>query len=190
MLTSIGQRGDAAMMREIGYADFLTKPVKPSKLFDCLTSVLCKKQGQQGHKTQSADEKNSANIRIGKGSSILLAEDNVVNRKFAKRLLEKMGFKVDAVKSGVEAVDVLENIEYDLILMDVQMPDMDGFEATQVIRNPDSNVMNHKTPIIALTAHAMSGDREKCLNAGMDDYISKPINMEKLVEVINRQLPC
>ncbi len=187
MLTSIGQRGDAEMMREIGYADFLTKPIKPSKLFDCLTTVLCKKQG---HKTQAADKKNTANIKIGKGSSILLAEDNVVNRKFAKRLLEKMGFKVDAVKSGVEAVDVLENIEYDLILMDVQMPDMDGFEATQVIRNPDSRVMNHKTPIIALTAHAMSGDREKCLNAGMDDYISKPINMEKLVEVIGRQLPC
>ncbi len=188
MLTSIGQRGDAAMMKEIGYADFLTKPIKPSKLFDCLTTVLCKKQGQQSYSTPSADKRNTVNIKLGKGRHILLAEDNLVNRKFAKRLLEKMGFKVDAVKSGVEAVEVLENIEFDLILMDVQMPDMDGFEATQVIRNPNSKVTNHKIPIIALTAHAMSGDREKCLEAGMDDYISKPINLEKLVEVINRQL--
>jgi len=115
---------------------------------------------------------------------ILLAEDNPVNQRVAERILVKAGCRVDIAKDGLEAVEALRTLSYDIVLMDVQMPNMDGLEATRTIRDPGSDVRNHDVPVIALTAHTMRGDRELCLEAGMDDYITKPINSRKLLETI------
>ncbi len=115
---------------------------------------------------------------------VLLAEDNTINQKLALRMLEKFGFSAEAVANGKEAVAVLERISYDLVLMDIQMPEMDGLEATRIIRDPSSKVRDHQVLIIAMTAHAMTGDRERCLSAGMDDYIAKPIQPNHLLTTI------
>ncbi|HYB19359.1 MAG TPA: response regulator, partial [Thermodesulfobacteriota bacterium] len=116
---------------------------------------------------------------------ILLAEDNIINQKVALRHLERIGYRADAVANGKEVLSALERIPYDLIFMDVQMPEMDGFEATAIIRRKERETGGH-IPIIAMTAHAMKGDRERCLEAGMDDYVSKPIQPSSLIEVIAR----
>jgi PAS domain S-box-containing protein len=188
MVTSWGQRGDAARIKEIGFSAYLTKPIKQSQLFDCLVTVL-------GRPSHGAEEEEKPGLvtrhtlaEAQHRARILLVEDNVVNQKFALRLLEKSGYRADAVGNGKEAVTALEMDAYDLVLMDVQMPEMDGYEATGVIRDPQSKVQNHHVPIIAMTAHAMKGDRERCIEAGMDDYISKPIRAQKLAEVIERFL--
>ena len=117
---------------------------------------------------------------------MLLAEDNKVNQRITMRLLEKLGLQADAVLNGREAVEALSAAHYDLILMDCQMPEMDGFEATAIIRSKERN--GRRTPICALTANAMEGDRERCLDGGMDDYVSKPVALEKLQSVIERWL--
>jgi len=119
-----------------------------------------------------------------KKSRILLVEDNLVNQKLALILLDKMGYRVDAVVNGKEALKALEKVPYDMVFMDVQMPEMDGYQATKAIRNPHSRVRNHHVPIIAMTANAMKGDRERCIEVGMDDYIPKPIKPENLQKAI------
>jgi PAS domain S-box-containing protein len=120
---------------------------------------------------------------------ILLAEDNVINQRVALGILKRLGLRADTVASGAEAVAALETRSYDLVLMDVQMPEMDGFEATRRIRNSQSAVPNHQIPVIAMTAHTMTGDRERCLEAGMDDYVSKPVTPRALAEVLGKWLP-
>ncbi|MBF0103560.1 MAG: response regulator, partial [Desulfobacterales bacterium] len=119
---------------------------------------------------------------------ILLVEDNLVNQKLALKILSKFGYQVDVADNGKIAVNALEKVPYDLVLMDVQMPEMDGLEATRIIRSSESKVLNHFVPIVAVTAHAMKGDKEKCLEAGMYDYIPKPIKPDVLHEVIERNL--
>ncbi len=120
---------------------------------------------------------------------ILLAEDNLVNQKIALRLLEKkLGYLTDVANNGKEAIKALESRDYDLVLMDCQMPEMDGYETTQTIRDTESSVKNHSITIVAMTANAMEGDRERCLAAGMDDYITKPVKLQKLSEIIERHL--
>lgn len=187
MLTGQPQRGDAAQVKKIGFAAYLTKPVKPSRLFDCLVTVLSKAPGQ------SKDERKPSLVTRHTLSEakkwmvrILLAEDNLVNQKLALRLLEKFGYRADAVVNGKEA---LERIPYDVVLMDVQMPEMDGFEATSIIRDPKSKVCNHDVPVVAMTAYAMKRDRERCIEVGMDDYVAKPIEPQKFLDAIERQIP-
>jgi len=188
MLTSWGRRGDAARVREIGFSAYLTKPIKHSQLFDCLVTVLGKEpaRAKEDEKPPLVTRHTLAEAR--RKARILLVEDNIVNQKLATRLLEKMGYRSDAVGNGREAVKALETVAYDVVLMDVQMPEMDGYEATRVIRDPQSSVQNHEVPIIAMTANAMKGDRERCIKAGMDDYVSKPIEPKKLLEVIKTSL--
>jgi signal transduction histidine kinase/CheY-like chemotaxis protein len=189
MLTSAGQRGDAVRMKEIGFSAYLTKPIKISRLFDCLVVAFNRSRLQDEEKMvapivtrYTLSERRKRKIRL------LLAEDNIVNQKLAVRLLEKAGFYADVAANGSEAVKALEMFAYDAVLMDVQMPEMDGFEATRAIRSPGSRVLNPNIPVIAMTAHALASDRERCLEAGMDDYITKPIRPATLLEVIERNI--
>jgi PAS domain S-box-containing protein len=141
----------------------------------------------------AADQEQAPRLAIlesaRRGARILLAEDNIINQKVAQVMLKQLGYETDLVANGQEAVQVLKLINYDLVFMDCQMPVLDGYEATRVIRDPASNVLNHAVPIVAMTANAMPGDREKCLAAGMDDYTSKPVRPEALQTVLTRLLP-
>lgn len=186
MVTSLGRRGDPATLGQIGFAGYQTKPVRQAHLKDCIAVVLGRSAGNEtktGIVTQYTVAESS---RIG--IRILLAEDNASNRKVAQALLNKLGYKADMVVNGQEAVRALELTDYDLVLMDCLMPEMDGFEATAVIRDPDSKVLNHAVPIIAMTANAMMGDREECLEAGMDDYLAKPVKKENLAGILGKWL--
>ena len=183
MLTSAGQRGDAARCKELGISAYLSKPIKQSDLFDAIVTVL-EGQPQNKHIENSLITRHT--IRITKKKlKILLAEDNLVNQKLALRLLEKQGHSVIVVNNGKEAVEQSGQEPFDLIFMDVQMPIMDGFTATQSIREREKENGKHIT-IIAMTAHAMKGDKEQCLESGMDGYISKPIQADKLAETIEQ----
>jgi two-component system, sensor histidine kinase and response regulator len=117
---------------------------------------------------------------------LLIAEDNIINQKVVLNYIKKLGYRADAVANGQEAIEALELAPYDLVLMDIQMPKMDGYKATKKIRDKKSKVLNPKIPIIALTAHAMAGDRNKCIEAGMDDYLTKPINPKQLFGKIEK----
>jgi CheY-like chemotaxis protein len=176
MLTSAGQRGDAARVRQLGVAAYLTKPVTESELFDSILTAL----GTKAERPGPRDLITRHSLREGQRKlRILLAEDNAVNQMLAARLIEKRGHMASVVSSGREALAALEKDSFDVILMDVQMPEMDGFEATAEIRKKE-NVIGRHTPIIAMTAYAMKGDRERCLTAGMDGYVSKPVQPEEL----------
>ncbi len=184
MLSSMGQRGDASRMRQIGFAAYLTKPVRQSHLYDCLVSVTGRKARAEAASTKPIVTRHSLSEEQKHGIRILIAEDNVVNQKVALNILNKFGYRADAVANGAEAVESIRMVSYNMVLMDVQMPVMDGFTATREIRNLDAGIRH--VPIIAMTAHAMKGDRERCLEAGMDDYLSKPIDPQKLLEKIER----
>jgi CheY-like chemotaxis protein len=181
MLTSSGQRGDAARCANLGVAAFLTKPVGQSELLETVLQVL-------GTRAPPADRPSPGTPCLSEYSQplhILLAEDNPVNRKVAVRLLEKQGHAVDVATDGREALEKLKLADFDLVLMDVQMPEMDGFEATAAVREMEKAKGAH-IPILAMTAHAMKGDRERCLAAGMDGYIAKPVRGHDLVKEIDR----
>ena len=187
ILTSLGHRGDAGYLKELGCRAYLVKPVKQSHLFNTIINVL-----QQNIEHQPKEEKQEEKFitshvieeQIRQGVRILLAEDNLINQKVARKIIEKKNYALDIVNNGKEAYKAALRQHYDLILMDVQMPVMDGIEATQKIR---AKLKDHRyIPIIAMTAHAMKGDREKCLAAGMDDYISKPIKPDDLYAMIEK----
>ena len=189
MLTSTGQRGDAKRMREAGFAAYLIKPVKQSLLLDCLRTVTGKPVSPQRPPSETIVTRHSVTEDRKRRVRILLAEDNIINQKVALRMLKsKLGYRADAVANGAEAIESLARQDYDLVLMDCQMPVMDGYEATRTIRDPSSPVRNHNIPIIAMTANAMKGDREECLAAGMDDYVAKPVRPQELADAIERAL--
>ncbi|MCX7048919.1 MAG: response regulator [Candidatus Sumerlaeota bacterium] len=169
------KRLDPAHIKERGVAAYMTKPFKQSYLHETLAIALGKKIAVKA----SPEPAFLASFAELGGTSgygrILLVEDHDVNQFVAMNLLKKFGFRADVASNGLEAVKALESLPYNLVLMDVQMPEMDGYEATRVIRDPKSQVRNHEIPIIAMTANAMQGDRERCLEAGMNDYLSKPI---------------
>ena len=188
VMTSLGlQRGDAKHLHALGFSASLSKPTRQSELFDSLSAVLAGESLEELREPLVPPPEISATGRSR--IRILLAEDNVINQQVALGLLEKMGLRADAVANGAEAVNSLATLPYDLVLMDVQMPEMDGLEATRQIRSQESAVKNHNIPIIAMTANAMQGDREKCLAAGMNDYISKPIPPQTLAETLQKWLP-
>ncbi len=183
LLSPYSQKADATELREAGASVGLTKPVKQSDLFDCLMELLSEGRGPAEELPQQASPQPGEpdeQARERPGSRVLVVEDNMVNQKVALKLLEKMGYSADASDNGMDALQALEHDHYDLILMDCQMPGMDGYETTAEIRRREGPA--RRTPIIALTANALKGDREKCLEAGMDDYLSKPISPQALAE--------
>ncbi|MCP5106900.1 MAG: response regulator, partial [bacterium] len=188
MMASFGKRGDAARTRQIGFSAYLTQPVSKEELFECLTMVVSREAEEEDGPEEHLVTRHTIAERKRRNVRILLAEDNKINRKVALKILEKLGFTAEAVQDGKEAIRVLEVDAYDLVLMDIQMPEMDGLEATRIIRSSDSTVRNHDIPIIAMTANTMKGDREKCIAAGMNDYVGKPIQPAELVNAIERQL--
>lgn len=183
LLTSLGRKGDGATYSEIGFSGYLTNPVKPSDLLGCLKAILSESAKSVRTKVPRLvtrhtlkEDKRPALARV------LIAEDNLVNQKVAQKGLEKLGYRVDIVENGVQAVEAASRVAYDAILMDCQMPEMDGYEATSEIRRIEGSAKH--TPIIAVTANAMEGDRENCLAAGMDSYLAKPLSMKKLRETL------
>ena len=183
MLTSAGHLGDAARCRELGISAYLVKPIRQTELLDGICQVLNKVST-----AKSIPLVTRHTLRENKHRSrVLLAEDNAVNRTLAVRLLEKLGYSVIAAGNGAEAVEAFENNLFDVVLMDIQMPVMDGFEATAVIRTKEKLTGGH-IPIIAMTAHALKGDQERCISAGMDGYVSKPIRTSELFSTIESML--
>ena len=180
LLTSVGQKGDARRCKELGISGYLVKPVKQRELLEIITMALGQ-PSREGDPVITRHLIREARRRL----SILLAEDNIVNQKLAVKLLEKRGYRVAVASNGREAVDAFEGERFDLILMDVQMPKMDGIEATRLIREKEAEHGGH-IPIVAMTAHAMKGDREECLAAGMDDYMSKPFKPKELYSMIEK----
>ncbi len=183
VLTSMGRRSELSRLNELGCAGYLLKPVKQSQLLETLASVV----GQRKRKEATGRKHHSlAKPRhmVNHGLRILLAEDNEINQRMTQVLLTRQGCLVDLANNGLEAVDAVQQKQFDLIFMDVQMPDMDGFEATQRIRSLEGT--ERHTPVVAMTAHAMPEDRQRCLDAGMDDYLSKPLDAHKVFEIIER----
>jgi CheY-like chemotaxis protein len=182
MLTSASQSGDPARCRELGLAGHLTKPVSPWELHELICGVLGREAGQPAAVDGAGEGLGEA--PAGTTRKILLAEDNPVNQVVAVRLLERRGHRVTVVPNGREAVTAVARESFDLVLMDVQMPEMDGLEATAAIRRAEAATGAH-VPIIAMTAHAMKGDAERCHAAGMDGYIPKPIRPPDLYAVVD-----
>jgi CheY-like chemotaxis protein len=180
MLTSAGQRGDAARCREIGIEVYLLKPVKQSALLEAIACSLGRPVAP-GMLPITRHSLNESRPKL----RVLLAEDNAINQKLATRLLQKQGHTVTVANDGREAVEAVENGEFDVVLMDVQMPNMSGYEAAAAIRVRERASGKH-VPIVAMTAHAMKGDEQRCLEAGMDGYVSKPIQPDHMMEAIAR----
>ncbi|MGB0910155.1 MAG: response regulator, partial [Nitrospirales bacterium] len=208
MLSSLGKRGEARLAKDAGFLAYLTKPVRQEHLYRCLTKVMG--QSPPAHEehhdesplliTRHTLEEEEKQTR----GHLLLAEDNLVNQKVAIKMLHKLGYRVDVVMNGREAADAVTRLAYDVILMDCQMPEMDGIQATREIRTWEQveaknkkleetqhtsrtlSLTPHRIPIIALTANAMSGDRERCIDAGMDDFMPKPISLELLEKTLGK----
>ncbi len=180
MLTSGGQRGDTARCRELGISAYLLKPVKQSDLLEAIRMTMKRKRS---HEPLDAVITRHSLREHRKKLRILLAEDNIVNQRLAVRMLQKMGHEVNVAGTGREALEALDRDDFHLVFMDVQMPEMDGFEATRLIREREKPT-GKRLPVVAMTAHAMKGDRERCLAHGMDGYVSKPINPNELHDTI------
>ncbi|HEY9703080.1 MAG TPA: response regulator, partial [Allocoleopsis sp.] len=190
MMTSIGDRRNTSRTVVMGFSGYLIKPVKTSKLLDCLLTtlepVLTAKAAQTAQQpvkiitkpTKTESKPDHSHIKI------LLAEDNLVNQKVALNQLKILGYKADTANNGQQALDKLEQVNYDIVLMDCQMPVLDGYQATEKLRQKEGN--SKHTVVIAMTANALKEDREKCLAAGMDDYISKPVNMQDLADMLTK----
>jgi CheY-like chemotaxis protein len=181
MLSSVGHRGDGARARELGVASYLTKPVRQSVLLDAILAVLAGKDQLPSVRPQLVTRHTLNEAR--QSLRILVAEDNAVNRLLVTALLGKHGHTVVNVTNGREAVEAVESDHFDLVLMDVQMPEMDGLEAMGLIRQGELT-RGGRIPIVALTAHAMTGDRESCIAAGADGYLAKPLNTAALFATI------
>jgi CheY-like chemotaxis protein len=166
----------------------LTKPVRQSELRDAIARSLERREKQTGTKAVAPVKDRRIDLKTS-ALHVLLAEDNTVNQRLATRLLEKRGHRVTVANNGQEAISLLERSSFDLVLMDVQMPLIDGLEATRIIRKREKETRTHM-PIVALTAHAIKGDEERCIEAGMDSYLAKPIRPEELDAVLQRYMSC
>jgi CheY-like chemotaxis protein len=194
MIATLGKRGDAARMYKAGFAAYLTHPVTKEELFECLTMVISRKTTKQEEEKgpltrhRIAEEK-KRNIHI------LVAEDNPINRQVAAQILGKLGYNAEVVPDGRQAIEALKRNRFDLVLMDIQMPEMDGYEATRAIRTLENQQEGgdgarhfRRIPIVAMTANTMKGDREKCIDAGMNDHVAKPIKTDELINAIEKHV--
>jgi PAS domain S-box-containing protein len=184
ILTSMGKRGDASRLQKMGCKGYLTKPVKQSHLYNMIVTIISTGEYKTSEAALPIVTRHSIEEQRRHSMHILLAEDNAINQRVAVKILEKMNYTIDVVSTGRQAIEAINSRAYDVVLMDVQMPEMDGLEATAELRK--SGWTAEKLPIIAMTAHAMMGDREKCIAAGMNDYISKPIKPEELYAIIRK----
>ncbi|UVT20810.1 MAG: response regulator [Nitrospira sp.] len=199
LLTSIGMRGQAERAKEAGIVAYLTKPVHRAHLYECLSAIIdlpvnsAPDGGEDGTRSRSHDVLLTRHVlkeaEVAEKARILVADDNIVNQKVAACQLEKLGYRTDVVANGLEAVEAVSRIDYALILMDCQMPELDGFEATAVIRKEERDRKRRRVPIVALTANAMKEDHQKCLDADMDDFLSKPVKKEDLTATIKKWVP-
>jgi len=195
ILTSLGQRGHAAAAQAAGVAGYLTKPVREGHLKRCLATVLSGGSGA-GEVTHGSLRQSTRTLvtrhtlieaRSHTRARILLAEDNEVNQRIAVKILERVGCRVDVAVNGLKALEALEATRYDLVLMDCQMPELDGFDATRLLRKREGD--GRRTPVVAMTANALAGDRERCLKAGMDGYLTKPVRPDELTAAVSQWLP-
>jgi CheY-like chemotaxis protein len=183
LLTSFGQRGHGNLALEAGFAAYLTKPIRQAQLYESLATVMESSNAVQP--TALVTRHSLAEAKAYRRRRVLVAEDNVVNQKVIVRMLEKLDCRVDMTANGLEVLEALAQMPYDLILMDCQMPEMDGYAATSTIRTRETESGQH-IPVIAMTANAMQGDRDRCLAAGMDDYLSKPVKSEQLAVMLEK----
>ena len=184
MLTSAGTRGEASRCQSLGVDAYLTKPVKHSDLLEAILTILGTTSERRRETLITKHTLRESRRKL----NILVAEDNLINQKIVTRMLEKMGHRIDIANDGKQAVEKLSKDDFDLVLMDVQMPVMDGLDATKAIREKEEGTDSH-IPIIALTAHALGGDRERFLKAGMDDYTTKPIQIKEFFSILARFFP-
>jgi signal transduction histidine kinase/CheY-like chemotaxis protein len=186
LLTSMSVREQALELKDAGFSAWLTKPARATQLFNALVTALKLPEAAEPRDGKPGAAAEDDELPALPPLRVLVAEDNAVNQKVALRVLAKLGAQADAVGNGLEAVEALSRVPYDVVLMDVQMPEMDGFEATAAIRRREAGTGRH-TSVIAMTAHAMKGDRERCLAAGMDDYLTKPIRPQALAVALLSQ---
>ena len=198
LLTSIGLRGQAEQAKQAGISAYLSKPVHRTHLYDCLSLIVDLPAKSATDPLEGGTSSRPHDVLVTRHmlreaagaarARILVAEDNTVNQKVAVCQLEKLGYRADVVATGLEAVEAVSRVSYALVLMDWQMPEMDGVEATAIIRKREEEQASRRLPIIAMTANTMQGDRKKCLEAGMDDYIPKPVKLEHLKAVLAQWL--
>ena len=188
LLTAEGNRGDSKKYERLGFDAFLIKPVEPSDLCDCLRQLQSNQEVSANNQSHELITRHMLSERRLSSYKLLLVEDNSTNIIVAKAILKKLGYQVDVAENGLEAIDILKKTNYDLVFMDMQMPKMDGLEATKAIRSKDSKVLKRNITIVAMTANAMKGDRERCIDAGMDDYLSKPIKSVSVLKILNKWL--
>jgi len=195
-LSSCGCRGEGERISEAGFAAYLVKPVRQSQVMNTLASVWGRQGETGGNKDaeshakaeQEAAVKSSAAAEVHPvRARVLLAEDNAVSQKIATLMLEKLGCRVDRAANGLEVLQMIDLLPYDVVFMDCELPELDGYRAAGAIREREGS--GRHVPVIAMTAHAMAGDRARCLNAGMDDYISKPVRQGDLRNALNRWVP-
>ncbi len=186
LIISIPQRKDAVNLLKASYDAYITKPIKQVQLYNSIVAAMGWQLLENSSNKNTGDSQQPVNKADRGRFKILVVEDNIVNQKVAVRMLENEGYRCDMATNGEEALDALSQITYDIILMDCQMPIMDGYKATGKIRKREGDARH--TPIIAMTANAMKGDRDRCIKAGMDDYISKPVNSEALKKILEKHL--
>jgi len=188
LMPSVGQHGDAKAFKELGFSVYLPKPIRKDDLHNCLLVALGARGMEKEAGIISRYSAREALMANGQAFRILLAEDNVFNQRVAKAMLTKLGMHADIVPNGLEALKALESAPYDLVLMDMQMPEMDGLETSRQIRKPGRPVLNPQVPVIAMTANAMRSDRKQCLDAGMNDFLSKPVSLDRLAAILQKWL--
>lgn len=192
MLTSLATPGDAGFFADIGFSGYLSKPLKHQDLKGLLAMVVAENQADKQPSKPILTRHSSremAPLAVFCPANLLLAEDNLINQKVALALLKKLGLSADVAANGIEALEALRHNDYELVLMDVQMPEMDGLEATRAIRAESSSARNPRLPVIALTANALASDRQQCLAAGMNDYLTKPLTLQALQNTLEKYLP-